>query len=297
MKAKILYICMLIGVVFIDSNAQSVILNNKTWSVVNTRMPSFSAVTEHLRTDGDTLIDNKTYKRILKSANKEQSNWDFYLFVRETDNGYLYFRPDTAQNDYLFYRPDAAIGDTLFLSSLQSMNGNKYIRTYPFRIESRDSIQSGGLYRKRTTLRYTMMSEGIVTYFIEGIGSVSGLVYWNTGMTGGDSYFLICCSEDDVLVFHDSKYQNCFYEWGWNGKNELSNSLVQVNTTTRRTLNIVLPTGSGGSIFIYGVNGKQYSSTVLTENCTTIILPSNGLYLYRFESSDGRIQTGKVVVK
>jgi hypothetical protein len=297
MKAKILYICMLIGIVFIDSNAQSVILNNKTWSVVNTRMPSFTAVTEHLMIEGDTLIGSRTYKRMMKSTNKEQSNWDFYLFIRETDNGYLYFRPDTAQNDYLFYRPDAAIGDTLFLSSIQSMNGNKYIRTYPFRVESRDSIQISGLYRKRTTLRYTKMSEGIVTYFIEGIGSVSGLMYWNTGMTGGDGYFLICCSENDVLVFHNSQYPTCYYEWDWNGKNEISNGLVRVNTTTAKTLNIGLPTGTRGLFSIYDIKGKQYSRVVLMKNNTIITLPLVGIYLYRFESSDGKVQTGKVLVR
>lgn len=272
-----------------------VLAENKTWSQINFRLPSFTAITEHLKISGDSIVGNNVYKRILKSTNVEQSNWKYSMLAREAADGSIYFKPDTAQNDYLFYRPDGAPGDTLMLSSIESMSHSAWINTYPFRIEGRDSIEIEGLNRARVTLRH--INSPVGTWFIEGIGSASGLFHWDNGTTGGDGYKMICCTENGSFVYHDSSYPTCFYERNLSEDHRISNHLVKVSQLSVAQLAVEPQSGVEGVFMVYDGLGRQLVLEKLKQKKTIINLPKGGLLFYRFENPAGAIQTGKVLVK
>jgi hypothetical protein len=279
------------------SSAQTLLNENKIWSQVNYRLPSFTAITEHFTLDKDTMVNGIVYQKLLRSTDKNQQNWNEFLLVRETVEGYIYFKPDTSQNEYMFYRPDTQVGDTISLSSIESYNGGKYIGSYSFRIENRDSILLNGLYRKRVILRRVNAPVSQITYFVEGIGSTTGLLHWETGLLGGDSYLLICCSDNGTLIYHDPKYSNCYYVWNGSENRLLQPNLVNIAVNPGYMLKVDMVEPNSGRFSVFDVKGRIVLREAITSRSSTYLLPTRGLHLYRFEAENGQVQTGKVLVK
>jgi hypothetical protein len=273
-----------------------VVSEKKIWSQINFMSPSVTANTEHLKIEGDTIIDYKEYKWVMKSTDKDQLYWTKYLLIRETDIGSIYFRFAGSKMEHLFYRSDIVVGDTIELSTVTSFNGSKSVRTYRFSVENSDSVLVGQSNRKRMSLKEIRSGNHSLSYFIEGIGSTSGLVYWETGLVGGDRYKLICCDENGILVFHDSKYPACFYQWTSVEQQSQTTELLNIFFSGEKHLQVSPNTAIDGKLTFYTVRGQSLYMFQIN-GPIAVSIKQSGIYLYRFESSDGKVQTGKVLVR
>ncbi|MCF8359901.1 MAG: hypothetical protein K9H26_14170 [Prolixibacteraceae bacterium] len=62
-------------------------------------------------------------------------------------------------------------------------------------------------------------------------------------------------------------------------------------------IRIELLQGDKGILHLYTPAGKQILKCPLTAPETTLCAPGTGLFLYRFVSEEGEVQSGKVMVK
>jgi hypothetical protein len=62
-------------------------------------------------------------------------------------------------------------------------------------------------------------------------------------------------------------------------------------------LEIQLIEAKTGRLFIFDLNGKQILGQAVNQSDAQFCLPSVGVYLYRFVSDKGKVQTGKVLVR
>jgi len=298
MKTKTIVLFFVLHLFVLQLYAQKLIKEGKVWSQVNYELPSFTAITEHLKIEGDTLIDSLAYKKVFRSTNAEQTDWKKYLSIRETINGSIYFRTDTSKQEYLFFNPNCNISDTLNLYTITSGYNERTIRPFNLRIEGKDSIMLNGQFVKRISLCNISVPDMTSDYYLEGIGSTAGLLYWDGMLVGGDNYNLICCNENGTLIFHDKEFPTCYYSWDYNSIEELnSTSLIEVVPLGEDIFRVKMMGASKGKICIYNLSGKQIHGQVITQPETSFCLPESGILIYRFTTTKGEVQTEKVVVR
>ncbi|MCD6366414.1 MAG: hypothetical protein J7L46_02620, partial [Bacteroidales bacterium] len=153
--------------------------------------------TETIIFQQDTVIDGKTYKKVFCSLDEFMTNWEEYCYIRETPDKKVYMRSDTSQQEYLLYDMEANLNDTLWVTGIESYLESWSFVSYSRVIDTIDSVLIGNIYRKRLLLN------GGLGEWIEGMGSMTGILHNASGLVGGDWFELLCFSENDTV-----KYQN-----------------------------------------------------------------------------------------
>lgn len=160
---------------------------------------------------GDTIIEDKEYLHIEYAGLPSES---YFNLLDDTIAKKVYVR--LADTDTLLYDFSAVVG--------QNISNTYAFLHYPDAfVESIDSIQIGGNYRKRFNIRYTNLFYNydtgeyrdslVTTYLIEGIGSQYGPVLiflLNNGYSLNDKYELICYLENGEQLYSlISEFANC----------------------------------------------------------------------------------------
>ncbi len=152
---------------------------------------------------GDTLIDEKQYKRVLNSNDSLMNHWSVVGYIREVGQKVFYRRMNT-EIDCLLYDFSCLVGDTLNLNCWCPDEESK------FKVDSIKYLPVMGENRKHIYLSY--LSNSSTELWIEGIGSIGGILNGggsNNCITGG-SENLLCCSKNGVELYHDHEYNNCY---------------------------------------------------------------------------------------
>jgi hypothetical protein len=281
--------------------SQNFISENKVWIQVVYKLPSFTAVTEYLKIKGDTLINKLNYKKVFQSFDKNQVIWNNFGYIRETLDQKVYFREDSSKYDYLFYDFSVELYDTIQLTTISSFNKGSHLQYISFIVSNIDSVKLENQYRKRIHLG-SINSPDINLYgeyIMEGIGSLSGLLYLDDGTTGGDNYNLICLLDNDILIFHDEKFPTCHYKYPSTSINYLNedNKLIEIILFDNGALQIHTLINSLGELRLFNANGELFLKQEINSPETQICLPQSGIYIYQFINEKNEAQTGKVMVK
>ncbi len=272
---------------------QYLVSENKLWSNVIQYRTNPNIGSEFLKLSGDTVIDKSIYKEVLRSTDEHQSTWNCYGFIRNTLEQKVYYRTDTSKQEYLLYDFSAQLNDTLKLYRL-STGRKQELKELTFRVSKIDSIVIGNKYRKQFEI--TSLNEpDNKEYFIEGIGSLNGLLYWNGGFAGMDEYELNCYFEDSVLIYHNEEYPSCYYTWTSAEQISKDEPLINIIPVGNETV-IVRSLNGGGRLQIYDITGKTILQKTLKSDETQICLPASGVYICHFKGDNGKFQIGKFVV-
>ena len=188
------------------SLAQHLVSENRLWTQLVYKLPSFDIITESLKIEGDTVINEHLYKKVLQSKDDYLENWNEYGFIRETVDEKVYFRTDTSNQEYLIYDFSVLLNDTIEIFSIISFNSETELRKFNLKVTDIDSILIDNEYRKQFHFINLVAPNTSSEYCVEGIGNMSGLLYWDVGLTGCDNYNLVCYYEDSVLKYHDNNY-------------------------------------------------------------------------------------------
>lgn len=183
-----------------------IVVDNKIWSIVQENcLPEGNVYTTlYHRFEGDTLIDGKHYKRVLFAEDELYQEWFFSgSFVRETE-GKVYLR-EFLGSEGLIYDFNLQPGDTITINNPLAPDGLLLMLT------EIDSVETLDGYRTRWKLEKDEFSPP--EYWIEGIGSQSGVLNSGTGVFGPlcGSYTLLCEKEDDITIYQNPEYETCFY--------------------------------------------------------------------------------------
>jgi len=158
----------------------------------------------------DTLINQLNFKKLylFEGTSFELNNATYIGALRE-ENKKIYYIGDTIHlgkpfgysvpTEILLYDFNVNIGDTLNCEGELLANFNCLI------VESIDTISIGNTLRKRISF------ETSYTKWIEGIGSVQGLLFEGEPITtkGQPRGDLICFKQNDEILYFNESYDDC----------------------------------------------------------------------------------------
>ena len=193
---------------FVDDDMQ--------WSYItseNTDRGS-TIVTTTYKYNGDTIINDVSYKKMYKSVDNGK-NWHELGYFRQEDNN-VYYIPRTETKEILVYN---------FSKDMEYRIQSNY---YDIGLASDsiivDNVKKArwGVYPKVPNSTYQQeLSDNIYDFddvIIEDIGSVYSptfdtLPYTPGGVTGARYYtFLLCVLRGNNVIWHNSQYEDCYYE-------------------------------------------------------------------------------------
>jgi hypothetical protein len=256
-------------------------------------------------TDGDTVMDNKTYYKLFHNFS---TNSDFlYGYIREDDEGKVYIRYagiDSVEpcggfnyptnEDLLFMDFGAEVGDSILV--VDSIY-NPYSDTeYAFIIDVQVEEIAGQMRRK---IEYSSFFSG--GFWIEGIGSgfyndfdqmYCGIGEWFTE--------LLCFVVNDSIVY--SMDDNCLVGISENSKTNLgleifpnpSNDMINISVTENVKV---------AKVRVYEVSGRVLlvQSPIIPLRQGTIALDVSqlkpGMYLIEVETENGFREVKRIVVE
>jgi hypothetical protein len=245
--------------------------------------------------EGDTIINEKHYKRLVHCLDSMCVNKSFKSFIRE-DSGKVFLADKT--REFILYDFNLKQGDSLTMNFLWDVN--------PLFIQI-DSIESGIFQDQKeriiqyvTVYAYHYRESSFKDILVEGIGSMRfGLEFpGNLFITGSSQCYpnLLCFYMDKNLVYTNPEFNDCYITTG-NNQFQVKPELVKVFSAPNGILVLDLTNSVSGTIFIFNMLGEMVRQKRILDSTSQFCMPRTGVYLYRFVSDDGQIQTGKTFIQ
>ena len=241
----------------------------------------------HCKIEGDTIIGNYTYKKIMTTG-LNSTTYYFTAAIRQVvveKKVYVIYGNGCLSVDTLLYNFNLEQGDTL--KQCEDLIGGITNPT----VETVDSVLIDGLWRKSINLNFG-------TSLIEGLGSTRGFLGpWN-GWIGG-YYFLACFSINGVSLYPNTL---CTLV-GINSKHD-SKTEIQIfpnPIASRATIYINMPHPALGKVNIYNLTSsfnQNIFSGKLDSGINSIELNASELSagLYVLKVSYGGNELNKLIV-
>lgn len=288
---------LLLGFVLISNSliGQTLVDTTKCWNTV-IQGPPLNPIpiiyTETIKFSQDTVIDSKSYNKVLRSTEEFFTNWNVYCFIRETLEKEVYIRFDTSYQEYLLYDFGAEINDTLTVVSIESFMTNRNLVSSQVVVDSVDSVFFAEKYRKRINLG--------THPWIEGIGCLKGILHNQLYIVGGDWFELVCYSENDTLKYQNSTYSSCYnFTSGISDITKLERVIVSPNPVVDKSILRIMDSHNGNKLIeIYDCKGVKIVSQNMESEFE--ILRADymaGIYLYRVVNNGKIIGVGKFVIE
>ena len=234
-----------------------IVVEGYRWNVVNRNAMLDNAQTVIYQTysekiEGDTVINNVTYKKLWRSTDSELANYELIGLVREdVENQKVWAY--VGDKEYLIYDFACKVGDTI--TTLKSLQSAKIkIEEAELTIKAIEEIEdlNGVKYNKYTA---TLENESEIVYY-ERFGSENG---WYSrsydDVTGGGVNFMICAfdvaNELQFKPVHNNELdeiEDCY----------ISETKTDVETITAPTTTTLQKIIHDGQVFIIR-DGKTYN--------------------------------------
>jgi len=187
-------------------NYHPVVEDGKQWNVLfsypwNPPEPQHK-YTDIYKIEGDTLVDGVSYKVMYTTRNENLTGWSVCGVIRETEDKQVLYRRDGSSYDEILYDFSMEVGDTII------MNGNGFYPDMMFVIETNEILVNGEP-RQQIVLEYPWGDHEV---WIEGIGSLYGIIDSGSLFLMGGSTNLLCYYEDGDLIWQNttSGYDECY---------------------------------------------------------------------------------------
>ncbi len=181
--------------------AQSLLQDNKQWNVYTPGICLCGFYTEILYIEGDTLIHNKPYKTLWRSDDSLHIVFP-YRYLRE-EAGKVFMHNADNQTTVKLYDFTKAVGDTIHVTNALCEDVSVVMT-----ITAMDSVEYDGVFHKRWHLQNDLI--GFTDEWIEGIGSVHGLVYPAYQFCSKSEWDLWCVFQDQQLQYKTPGTTICY---------------------------------------------------------------------------------------
>ena len=253
--------------------------------------------TEIYKVDIDTVINSHVCKKIVETYDSSiTATCIFYCFMFEDTISKKVFAIDNQNNVNLYFDFNAQLGDTLILFS------PAYYSTDTFKVSQVNTVDINNITRKKITLDYFSANYHLqnVDSWIEGVGSLKGLVYGNVSpLIVGSQYSLLCFSNHNQILYQDPNSTFCYstnlkIDEVYDNPIKISPNPVQNKTTV--TFN---STKNSSIIYIYDMLGKlvfekTHIGNINTEEIDLSVLPK-GMYCMIIKADNGIFQKTKLI--
>lgn len=199
MKTIILFVSLILALVV--CNGQNLVQEGKLWSNTSIgTMPGSTYESYFIKFMGDTTINGLAYKKIMKSKDELNANWSSAGYMREETTTRKVFVYNKAGNkDILLYDFSLDEGDSILTG-----DGHSYAKVTKV---TNDAFGNSPVIRKQI---YFFDTSGN-TRWIEGVGSTWGILEGlNSFYTTGATASLVCYYDNDELIYHYPRFDNCF---------------------------------------------------------------------------------------
>ena len=168
--------------------------------------------TDIYKIEGDTLLDGMSYKMMYATRNEDLTGWNLWGFIRETENGQVFSRRPSTSDEQLLYDFSMEVGDTICMCDYG------YDECCMVVIEKGETIVNGEP-RQQIVLEYPW-GGGDGEVWIEGIGSLYGIIDSGSHFLTGGSTNLLCYYEDGDLIWQNTSlgYDVCYFVYSGGGQ-------------------------------------------------------------------------------
>ncbi len=181
----------------INGFTQNITDEGNQWNILTVGMQG-STISHSIKIDGDTTLDNVTYKKVFYSSDSLNTSWQLIpQFIREEPNTKKVFLKEFNQEEVLMYDFNLEVGDTF---NIEDLWGNYDCQIVVFQIDSVSLLN--GEKRKRLHLHDMYHPDSYIDRWIEGIGSMYGVntdpfrAYCSTDYP----YYLLCHYNNEELL-------------------------------------------------------------------------------------------------
>ena len=294
--------CLIVFYLSLSSSlfAQSFISENKLWRYSSkvcpggTLGPDCTLHNSAFKFQGDSVVNDTTYKKLYSSEDEFLLKWKLYGLLRETKDMKIYSRHLFWQKEELLYDFSFVKGDTLKL-----LYGEAFV------VDSVSTKMWGGKMRKHWYLNPPHAEGDPVkprysTTWIEDVGRENFFMYSTRGYIGAFNYFL-CFYEDGEQVYHNPEYNTCFFT-SVSGIKVLNERYQLYPNPVSNKLFITTNQPNKGdlSIELYSMKGElirkecfDSSSNPIQINLSAL---KSGTYILRFMTQSGMCEE-KVIIK
>lgn len=240
--------------------------------------------------DEDTTIFEKTYHKLFMVFDSipSRQNAILTLFIREeAKTVFCHELNTTVPREWVLYDFNAKVGDTLNLKGL-----GKFVPVCKI-----DTVLVGSTLRKR----YFLWWEELGLIWIEGIGSLKGILISDNWPTNENNE-LLCFKHNDSIIYYNNRYGTCYPDYP-NMYNKLKETkyeeeLIIFPNPCYNSLNIKTDNSKGGIIRIISYDGKvQFEKNIqpskeININTQNLI---DGIYLLIYIDTKNKIYKQKFI--
>jgi hypothetical protein len=290
-KIYAIILAMTVSYIAYGQISKTLVAENKLWSnlwqTASGGPPPHEMITNYIKFSADTLIGGEIYKKVLESTDELQADFTVIGYIREDSLKKVYYRDKNETESKLLYDFGAEVGDSI-------MTGE-----FVLVVETIDSVLINNEYLKRVELS----NEGLVgEIWIEGIGSLCGILssgYY--GVTGG-KYDLLCFYESEELMYSNPEFENCFYNTVGIREFETNRLRVEIIPNPVISSSIMRIEGEFNHdlmIEIFSLDGVKIK-TIRPAKSSHVIRKEDyfpGVYIFRVTKTNAGFITGKFIVK
>ncbi len=237
--------------------------------------------TNILKFGDKTMLDNLTFTSVLMTNDSSLTSWNTIGYIREI-NRKVYYRPVSRDSAFIIYDFSLGLSSKIYISN--PFFSADYYETYT--VSKIDSIYIGSEKRKRM-----YFNEDYDEGWIEGIGSIRGLIYSGVYLIG-TRFELSCYSENGNVIYKNPKYENCYCT---------TTDIVAVsepNNYIYSTNGVVYLKGRSESFFqLFDLLGVRILERKIDSNDINIdvTMLKSGFYLYHIKTHNSSV-IGQLII-
>ena len=300
MRVKILFIS-IVSCLALQTNAQlfnnTIVNDDSSWATLIYGLGANNipccVETQYVYFEGDSTVAEVSYKKVFSYNDKLHENIKYEGLIREHEKK-TYFIPNNSEMEYLLYDFSFDAGTNFEYWDFRVKESmSLYVKNVDF-------IEINGSLRKRIQFTITPDYEWVVDTWIEGIGSLSGILYPMYRLfTSGGVKVLLCYFQNNELIYKDPNYSECYYDRAEDITSlqiiENDNCCVFPNPVDD-LLNISCLDNTISRIEIFDNLGqKVYSQTY--KDIINVSSFSKGLYLLKLYDKNEQVTIFKIIKK
>jgi hypothetical protein len=193
----------------------------------------------------DSVYQSKNYKILWSKQDTNSQAWLVEGLIREDSTHKVYFKSNLNATEKLYYDFGMSVGDSIELP-LQPGSYSK--------LDSIVQTPFGNGFRNK------FVFYGDYDTWIEGMGSIEGLLFPFTIAYVGGGFQLLCYWENDTLKYIDNYFNDCYFGNGpYNGISDLvKNEITLSPNPTTSSITLRLPQLEGDAeVWVFNSLGEQ----------------------------------------
>ena len=293
MKKVIIILLLLMGAINIKAqDYHPLVEDGKQWNVLFS-YPWSPPEPQHKYTDiykieGDTLLDGVSYKVMYTTRNEDLTGWNFCGVIRENEDKQVFYRRYGSPDEEMLYDFSMEVGDTICMCDYGFYECCMVV------IEKGETIVNGEP-RQQTVLEYPW-GNGEGEVWIEGIGSLYGIIDSGSLFLTGGSTNLLCYYEDGDLIWHNTMpgFDMCYIINLDGIEEDETSSVISVfpNPSKRK---VTIEGVEVAKVQVYNTFGQLVRIVRETNELNVAGLPE-GVYLLRIKDAKGTAYTERITV-